>query len=233
MVSQYNSAVAMFGRTGSGHIHHYHASPATNPYFTPTYGGYPHHYHPQGATPNPSVSVTSTQFSPNMPPDFNCNNHYSHQLGHMTSADTTAAIAAAASAAPWNHPYSACHRNIPSSYEDWSHHQHGHHPLHHPSSFYSHQQPSPPSSTPSPNSSSHHNHQSHHAASNNNNSTSGTHSPSSYNNSSSFKTEFGPCSGGNPQVNISFLTCDFYSSIPVMTIPVGIPQEKTISHVQQ
>ena len=169
MVSQYNSAVAMFTRTGSAHGHHYHGSPATNPYFTPTYGGYPHHYHPQGSTPNPSVSLTSTQFSPNMSPDFNSNNHYPHEVGHMTSSDQTAAMAAAAST--WNHRYSACHRNIASGYNEWSH-QRGHHALHNPTSFYSHLQPSPSSSTPSPNSSIHH--QSHHALpiSNNNHSSS-------------------------------------------------------------
>jgi hypothetical protein len=104
------------------------------------------------------------------------------------------------------------------SYEDWGSHHMGmnmnmaamtHHP-HHPS-FYHHTAPSPPSSTPSP-----HNIQqqqqghlsnglsSSSTLSNNNNNNSNTtsHSPNPYtpnNNGTSptFKTEFGPCSGGN------------------------------------
>ncbi|CAG7818341.1 unnamed protein product [Allacma fusca] len=195
MVSYYNP-VAMLSRTGSGHHHQYHhSSPTSNPYFPHNYPGYPHphHAHHQGGGANSAVGVSSTQFSPNMAPDFNCNHQYPNHFGHMTPTDT----ALAAAAAPWNHPsavYSACHRNLTSGYEEWSH-QHGHHPLH--TNFYSHQQPSTPSSSPSPNSSQ----QTIVAVGSHN----GNHSPSSnvYSTNTTFKTEFGPCSGGNPQENSS------------------------------
>ena len=202
MVSYYNP-VAMFSRTGTGHHHHpHHTSPTQNPYFTSAYSAatyhhpaahHPHHHQPTNST---SGVVTSSQFSPNVPTDYNCNHQYHHQFGNMTPDSM-----AAAAAAGWHQPnvmYSACAaaRNMVSSgYEDWTH-SHGHPPPPPPPSFYHHQQPSPPSSTPSPNSTN----------------TAGNHSPNIYSTSSAvsvfksefspsvYKAEFGPCSGGNPQV---------------------------------
>lgn len=200
MVSYY-TPVAMFGRTGTGHHHHHHHSSTTqNPYFSPAaYStNYHHpaaHHHHQSPTAAPAVSAT--QFSPTMTTDFNSNHQYQHHFGNM-STDPMAAAAAAS----WAQPamYSACAaRNIVSTcgYDNW-HDPHPPPPLPPPSAsqthpFYHHhnlhhhqqQQPSPSSSTPSPTS------------------PSGHQSPNSiYTTSTNFKTEFGPCSGGNSQVNI-------------------------------
>lgn len=259
MVSYYNpaTAVAMFGRSGSGYHHHHHHSPPTqnHPYFTPgAYGaGYHHNPHSHhaghqaaavaggtGGSGSPVGSglgapalpggVSSTQFSPNMATDFNCNHQYNSHFSNMTpdsmavwatqssmyssacaaaAARNAAAVAAAgltSVAAPPPPPPPAPHS---ASFDDWSgpHHPHHlhphayqHHPHHPHSSFYNPhanvQQPSPPSSTPSSPSSSHspsHNVYSASSSTPNNNS-------NSNNNNTSFKAEFGPCSGGNNQV---------------------------------
>jgi len=188
MVSYYNP-VAMFSRTGTGHHHPHHTTPPQNPYFSGPYNtpGYHHHYphshHHQGGPSSAPGVVTSTQFSPShVPPD--CNHPYQHQLGNMTPESVAAA------AVGWHQPnvmYSACAsaRNMVSGgYEDWTH-SHGYPPPH---SFYHLQQPSPPNSTPSPNST----HNGEH------------HSPTGYpTHPIVFKSEFGPCSGGNPQVKFN------------------------------
>lgn len=131
MVSYYNPAtVAMFGRSGSGYPHHHHHSPPTqNPYFTPgAYGaGAYHHHNPHshqaaaaggtGGTGSPVGAglgasglpggLTSTQFSPSMSADFNCNHQYNPHFSNMTPDSMAVAAAAAAAASnPWATPSS-------------------------------------------------------------------------------------------------------------------------------
>ncbi|OXA57669.1 homeotic protein caudal isoform X2 [Folsomia candida] len=188
--------------------------------------GHPHHQASNPSTTSPLAGmglsfghVPSTQFSP---PGADCShpgggpavNGYPHPHQFNSSA-----VMASDSWAHQSYNSACLARGAAAAsfgYDEWGSHHHvgmvnphtGHtHPHHHPS-FYHHAQPSPPSSTPSP-----HNAQGHlsiSAVTSNNNVSTTPQSPNnnnypnnnnnvSSNGSPSFKTEFGPCSGGNQE----------------------------------